>query len=67
MRIKGQADIDVSISEGGYIRLKQQGSETLEEQVIEFAPAYGAKVIEAIRDLQDFAQQKFEKAALVED
>ena len=67
MRIRGQADIDVSISEGGYIRLRQNHPDATEEQVIEFAPAYGAKVIEAIRDLQDFAQQKFEKAALVED
>lgn len=67
MRIRGQADIDVSISEGGYIRLKQQGGYGSDEQVIEFAPAYGTKVVEAIRELQDFAQQKFEKAALVED
>jgi hypothetical protein len=67
MRIRGQADIDVSISEGGYIRLKQRGSDTAEEQIIEFAPAYGTKVVEAISELQDFAQQKFEKAALVED
>ena len=45
MRIRGQADIDVSISEGGYIRLKQNHPDATEEQVIEFAPAYGAKVI----------------------
>jgi len=67
MRIRGQADIDVSISENGYIRLKQIGNDVSEEQVIEFAPAYGTKVVEAISQLQDFAQHKFEKAALVED
>ncbi len=67
MRIRGQADIDVSISEGGYIRLKQNGSEGSDQQVIEFAPAYGTKVMDAINQLQDFAQQKFEKAALIDD
>ena len=67
MRIRGQADIDVSISEGGYIRIKQRSNETSDEQIVEFAPAYGTKVVEAISELQDFAQQKFEKAALVED
>jgi hypothetical protein len=67
MRIRGQADIDVSISEGGYIRLRQRSSDTADEQIVEFAPAYGTKVVEAISELQDFAQQKFEKAALIED
>jgi hypothetical protein len=67
MRIRGQQDIDVSISDGGYIRLKQNGSDGADEQVIEFAPAYGTKVMDAINQLQDFAQQKFEKSALIED
>jgi hypothetical protein len=38
MRIKGQAEIDISISDEGYIVLKQRnGAE--EPHVIEFAPA----------------------------
>ena len=66
MRIKGQADIEVFISDGGYICLKQQRDED-GDHVIEFAPAYGAKVAEAISQLQDFAQTKFEKAVMVDD
>lgn len=66
MRIKGQSDIEVFISDGGYICLRQQRD--LEgEQVIEFAPAYGTKVAEAISSLTDFAQTKFDKAVLVDD
>ena len=65
MRIKGQADIEVFISDGGYICLRQRGEDG--EQLIEFAPAYGVKVAEAINSLQDFAQTKFEKAVLVDD
>ena len=61
MRIKGQADIDISISESGYIVLKQK-DEIDGEKVIEFAPAYGTKVSGAIQSLQEFAQAKFEKA-----
>jgi hypothetical protein len=63
MRIKGQADIEIFISDGGYICLRQR-RDVDEEQVIEFAPAYGIKVAEAINSLQDFAQTKFEKAVL---
>jgi hypothetical protein len=66
MRIKGQADIEVFISDGGYICLKQT-DEVDGERVIEFAPAYGAKVAGAISQLQEFAQAKFEKADAVED
>jgi hypothetical protein len=66
MRIKGQADIEVFISDNGYICLKQE-DDVSGEKVIEFAPAYGTKVAEAINSLQDFAQTKFEKAALIED
>ncbi|HEY5897911.1 MAG TPA: hypothetical protein VIV54_10125 [Burkholderiales bacterium] len=66
MRIKGQQDIDITINDGGYIILKQKRD--LEgDQTIEFAPAYGVKVAEAIDSLKEFAQAKFEKAALVED
>ena len=61
MRIKGQADIDISISDAGYIILKQK-DELDGEKVIEFAPAYGTKVAGAIQSLQEFAQAKFEKA-----
>ena len=63
MRIKGQADIEIFISDGGYICMRQR-RDVDEEQVIEFAPAYGTKVAEAISSLQDFAQTKFEKAVL---
>ena len=66
MRIKGQADIEVFISDNGYICLRQR-TEGTGDNTVEFAPAYGAKVAEAIRELQDFAQTKFEKAVLVED
>jgi len=66
MRIKGQADIEVFISDGGYICLKQK-DEMDGVRVIEFAPAYGPKVAGAISNLQEFAQAKFEKAELVED
>ena len=65
MRIKGQADIDVFISDAGYICVKQK-DEFDGEKVIEFAPAYGAKVAGAISSLQEFAQAKFEKAELAE-
>jgi hypothetical protein len=61
MRIKGQADIDISISDTGYICLKQR-NQSEGEQVIEFAPAYGAKVADAIGSLQEFAQAKFQKS-----
>ena len=66
MRIKGQADIEIFISEGGYICLKQK-DDVDGARVIEFAPAYGAKVASAISNLQELAQAKFEKAGLVED
>jgi hypothetical protein len=63
MRIKGQADIDVFISDSGYICLKQKnGAEG--DQVIEFAPAYAPKMADAIGSLQEFAQAKFTKAVL---
>ena len=65
MRIKGQADIDIFISDTGYICLKQRVQD--EEQVIEFAPAYGAKVADAIGSLQEFAQAKFQKYQPDED
>ena len=65
MRIKGQADIDISISDNGYIILKQK-DEIDGEKVIEFAPAYGMKVAGAIQSLQEFAQAKFEKAELAD-
>jgi hypothetical protein len=66
MRIKGQADIEVFISDGGYICLKQK-DDVDGERVIEFAPAYGPKVSGAISSLQEFAQAKFEKALVVDD
>ena len=65
MRIKGQLDIDIYITDTGYICLKQK-DELEGERVIEFAPAYGQKVAGAIASLQEFAQAKFEKAELVE-
>ena len=66
MRIKGQADIEVFISDSGYICLKQEDDVT-GDKVIEFAPAYGSKVTEAIGALQEFAQAKFLKAELIEE
>ena len=66
MRIKGQADIDIFINDTGYICLKQK-DEVEGERVIEFAPAYGTKVAEAIGSLRDFAQAKFEKAEFIEE
>ena len=65
MRIKGQQDIDIFISDSGYICLKQK-DELDGERIVEFAPAYGPKVATAISQLQEFAQAKFEKAELVD-
>jgi hypothetical protein len=66
MRIKGQADIEIFISDNGYICLKQ--SRDIDgEQMIELAPAYGAKVADAIGSLQEFAQAKFQKAVLIDE
>ena len=66
MRIKGQSDIDIFISDSGYICLKQN-HHTDGENIIEFAPAYGSKIAEAIGSLREFAQAKFEKVRLEED
>jgi hypothetical protein len=65
MVIKGQSDIEIHISDIGYICLKQQDADG--EHVVSFAPAYAAKVAGAISQLQDFAQRKFEKSELAED
>ena len=66
MVIKGQSDIEIHISDIGYICLKQTDSVD-GDKVIEFAPAYGPKVTGAIDSLREFAQAKFEKAELVEE
>ena len=66
MRIKGQLDIDIYITDTGYICLKQK-DELDGDRVIEFAPAYGPKVSGAISQLQEFAQAKFEKALTLDD
>ena len=66
MRIKGQADINIYISDTGYICLKQKRDDD-GEQMIEFAPAYGAKVADAIGSLHEFAQAKFQKYQPEED
>jgi hypothetical protein len=60
MVIKGQSDIEIYISDSGYICLKQQGADG--DQLISFAPAYAAKVAPAISQMQEFAQRKFEKS-----
>lgn len=65
MLIKGQQDIEIQISDHGYICLKQQDVEG--EQVVTFAPAYASKVAQAIAELQEFAQKKFENTAPEED
>lgn len=62
MLIKGQSDIEIQISDIGYICLKQHEDEG--EQVITFAPAYASKVAAAISQLQEFAQKKFEKSEI---
>lgn len=66
MLIKGQSDIEIHISDRGYITLKQR-VDAEGEHVITFAPAYAPKVTSAISQLQDFAQKKFEKSELVDD
>jgi hypothetical protein len=66
MLIKGQADIQIFISDAGYICLKQRHDDG-GDSVIEFAPAYGPKVADAIGSLRDFAQAKFEKVAMIDD
>ena len=66
MVIKGQSDIEIQISDLGYICLKQQNGDE-GEHVVSFAPAYAAKVANAISQLQDFAQRKFEKSEPVDD
>jgi hypothetical protein len=66
MRIKGQSDIEIFISDSGYICLKQR-HDMDGDQVIEFAPAYGAKVADAIGSLQEFAQAKFQKSVVLDD
>jgi hypothetical protein len=66
MLIKGQSDIEVSITDAGYISLKQR-NDAEGDQVITIAPAYASKVAEAITSLQDFAQKKFEKAQPADD
>ena len=65
MVIKGQSDIEVQISDIGYICLKQQNGDG--DHIITFAPAYASKIAGAISQLQEFAQRKFEKSTLVED
>jgi hypothetical protein len=66
MLIKGQSDIEIHISDMGYITLKQR-VDAEGDNVIQFAPAYAPKVMAAIGQLQDFAQKKFEKSDLVDD
>jgi len=66
MRIRGQSDIEVFVADSGYICLRQKDPVD-GAKVIEFAPAYGSKVVEAIGQLREFAQAKFEKAELVEE
>ena len=66
MRIRGQSDIEVFVPDNGYICLRQNDAVD-GSKVIEFAPAYGTKVVDAISQLRDFAQAKFEKAELVDE
>jgi hypothetical protein len=66
MLIKGQSDIEIHISDMGYITLKQR-VDAEGDHVISFAPAYAPKVTAAISQLQEFAQKKFEKSDLVDD
>jgi len=65
MVIKGQSDIEIHISDLGYICLKQHDGDG--EHVVSFAPAYASKVAGAISQLEEFAQKKFEKSDPLED
>ena len=65
MVIKGQSDIEIHISDIGYICLKQQDADG--EHIVSFAPAYAAKGAGAISQLQEFAHLKFEKSQIDED
>jgi len=65
MVIRGQSDIEIHISEHGYICLKQQDGDG--DHVITFAPAYASKVAGAITELQELAQKKFEKSGPLDD
>ena len=65
MVIKGQSDIEIHISDIGYICLKQQDADG--EHIVSFAPAYASKVAGAISQLQEFAQRKFGKSEIDED
>jgi hypothetical protein len=66
MLIKGQSDIEIQISDMGYIVLRQRISGD-GDHVVTFAPAYAPKVTAAIAQLQEFAQKKFEKSELIDD
>ena len=66
MLIKGQSDIEIQISDMGYIVLRQRISGD-DDHVVTFAPAYAPKVTAAIAQLQEFAQKKFEKSELIDD
>ena len=65
MVIKGQSDIEIHISDLGYICLKQHDGDG--EHVVSFAPAYASKVATAIAQLEEFAQKKFEKSEPFDD
>jgi hypothetical protein len=66
MLIKGQSDIEIYITDGGYICLKQN-QESEGDQMISIAPAYATKVAAAMTSLQEFAQRKFEKSQPADD
>ncbi|HZM34782.1 MAG TPA: hypothetical protein VFC18_09825 [Burkholderiales bacterium] len=65
MVIKGQSDIEIHITDLGYICLKQ--NDGVGEHVVSFAPAYASKIAEAISQLREFAQTRFEKSELLDD
>jgi hypothetical protein len=66
MLIKGQSDIEIHISDIGYICLKQHQDGEGDQEIV-FAPAYASKVAGAISQLQEFAQKKFEKSEPIDD
>ncbi|HVL34937.1 MAG TPA: hypothetical protein VM489_04625 [Burkholderiales bacterium] len=66
MLIKGQSDIEIFISDSGYICLKQR-QDAEGDQLVTFAPAYASKIADAVHALQDFAQKKFEKSQPLDD
>ena len=64
--IKEQAAIDISVSDEGYIVLKQKNGGA-EPHVVVFAPVYSTAITDAIGSLQEIARAKFDQTARGEE